>query len=44
MMKLTINDQRIEAFNNKQAADNTAVDKVKRPFVNIYDQKDRILM
>ena len=43
MMKLTINDQRIEAFNNKQAMDNLAVEKVKRPFVNIYDQKGRIL-
>ena len=43
MMKLTLRDQEIEAFNNKESTDDKVVEKVKRPFVNIYDQKGRML-
>ena len=46
MMKLTIHDQQIEAFNNAKEVnekDKNAIEKVKRPFVNIYDQKGRML-
>ncbi len=42
MMKITMNDKAIEGFDNKKE-NKDELDKVKRPFVNIYDQKGRIL-